>query len=67
MLVQEVMAAHTANLPQLGVTLLSGVLAEQLLLSRYKPGTTIVVDKGEEAGLSIHEADEKTPAAVEAG
>ncbi|HEY1451729.1 MAG TPA: aspartate aminotransferase family protein [Solirubrobacteraceae bacterium] len=29
--VQEVMAAHTANLPQLGVTLLSGVLAEQLL------------------------------------
>jgi ATP-dependent Clp protease ATP-binding subunit ClpC len=43
------------------------VLAEHLLLSRYKPGTTIVVDKGEEAGLSIHEADEKTPAAVEAG
>ena len=37
------------------------VLAEQLLLSRYKPGTTIVVDKGEEAGLSIHEADEKSP------
>lgn len=29
--VQEVMAAGTANLPQLGVTLLSGVLAEQLL------------------------------------
>jgi ornithine--oxo-acid transaminase len=29
--VQEVMAARTANLPQLGVTLLSGVLAEQLL------------------------------------
>jgi ornithine--oxo-acid transaminase len=29
--VQEVMAASTANLPQLGVTLLSGVLAEQLL------------------------------------
>jgi len=28
---EEVMAAHTANLPQLGVTLLSGVLAEQLL------------------------------------
>ena len=43
------------------------MLAEQLLLSRYKPGTTIVVDKGEEAGLFIHEADEKTPAAVEAG
>src|SRR5580698_3769306 len=29
--IQEVMAASTANLPQLGVTLLSGVLAEQLL------------------------------------
>ncbi len=29
--VEEVMAARTANLPQLGVTLLSGVLAEQLL------------------------------------
>ena len=29
--VQEVLAARTANLPQLGVTLLSGVLAEQLL------------------------------------
>jgi ornithine--oxo-acid transaminase len=29
--VQEAMAAKTGNLPQLGVTLLSGVLAEQLL------------------------------------
>jgi ornithine--oxo-acid transaminase len=29
--VREVLAAGTANLPQLGVTLLSGVLAEQLL------------------------------------
>jgi ornithine--oxo-acid transaminase len=29
--VQDVLAARTANLPQLGVTLLSGVLAEQLL------------------------------------
>jgi ATP-dependent Clp protease ATP-binding subunit ClpC len=47
--------------------MIEDVLAEQLLLSRYKPGTTIVVDKGEEAGLSIHEAAEKTPAAVEAG
>jgi ornithine--oxo-acid transaminase len=28
---QDVLAARTANLPQLGVTLLSGVLAEQLL------------------------------------
>jgi ornithine--oxo-acid transaminase len=29
--VRDTMAAHTANLPQLGVTLLGGVLAEQLL------------------------------------
>src|SRR4029077_13529148 len=29
--VQEVLAARTGNLPQLGVPLLSGVLAEQLL------------------------------------
>jgi ornithine--oxo-acid transaminase len=29
--VQEVMAARTGNMPQLGVTLLAGVLAEQLL------------------------------------
>jgi ornithine--oxo-acid transaminase len=29
--IEEAMAAHTGNLPQLGVTLLSGVLAEQLL------------------------------------
>jgi ornithine--oxo-acid transaminase len=29
--IEEVMAARTGNLPQLGVTLLSGVLAEQLL------------------------------------
>ena len=29
--IEEVMAARTPNLPQLGVTLLSGVLAEQLL------------------------------------
>jgi ornithine--oxo-acid transaminase len=30
--IEEVMAARTGNLPQLGVTLLSGVLAEQLLV-----------------------------------
>src|SRR5271156_6920589 len=29
--IEEVLAARTGNLPQLGVTLLSGVLAEQLL------------------------------------
>ncbi len=46
--------------------MIEDVLAEQLLLGRHKPGTTIVVDKGEEAGLSIEAADEKTPAVVEA-
>src|ERR1700676_2871944 len=30
--IEQVLAARTGNLPQLGVTLLSGVLAEQLLL-----------------------------------
>jgi ATP-dependent Clp protease ATP-binding subunit ClpC len=45
--------------------MIEDVLAEHLLLGRYKPGTTIVVDKGEEAGLSIQAADEKTPAAAE--
>jgi ornithine--oxo-acid transaminase len=35
--VEEVMAARTGNLPQLGVTLLSGVLAEQLL--KRAPGS----------------------------
>ena len=29
--IESVLAAHTANMPQLGVTLLSGVLAEQLI------------------------------------
>jgi ATP-dependent Clp protease ATP-binding subunit ClpC len=47
--------------------MIEDVLAEHLLLGRYKPGTTIVVDKGEETGLSIEAADERTPAAVEAG
>ncbi len=47
--------------------MIEDVLAEHLLLGRYPAGTTIVVDKGEEAGLSIHAADEKAPAAVEAG
>ncbi|MHB8399550.1 MAG: ATP-dependent Clp protease ATP-binding subunit, partial [Candidatus Limnocylindrales bacterium] len=37
------------------------VLAEHLLLGRYEPGTLIVVDKGEEAGLDIHAAEVKTP------
>ena len=46
--------------------MIEDVLAEQLLLGRYRAGTTIVVDKGEEAGLSIHPADEVAPAPVEA-
>ncbi len=46
--------------------MIEDVLAEHLLLGRYKPGTTILVDKDEEAGLSIEAADEKTPAVVEA-
>jgi ATP-dependent Clp protease ATP-binding subunit ClpC len=43
-------------------------LAEQLLLGKYQPGETIVVDRAEETGLSIEvttPADLKTP--VEAG
>ncbi len=39
--VRDTMAAHTANLPQLGVTLLSGVLAEQLLART--PGSVAVM------------------------
>ena len=46
--------------------MIEDVLAEQLLLGLHKPGTTIVVDKGEEAGLSIMAVDEKAPAVVEA-
>ena len=37
------------------------VLAEHLLLGRYEPGTTIVVDKDPEAGLDIHAAEARTP------
>ena len=37
------------------------VLAEHLLLGKYEPGTTIVVDKGDEAGLEIRAVEEKTP------
>jgi ATP-dependent Clp protease ATP-binding subunit ClpC len=40
------------------------VLAEHLLLGKYEPGTTIVVDKSPEAGLDIRAAEAKT--AVEA-
>ena len=41
--------------------MIEDVLAEHLLLGKYEPGTTILVDKGAEAGLEIHAADEKTP------
>ena len=34
--------------------MIEDVLAEQLLLGKYEPGSTIVVDKDPEAGLDIH-------------
>jgi ATP-dependent Clp protease ATP-binding subunit ClpC len=39
--------------------LVEDVLAEQLLLGTYTTGTSIVVDKGSEAGLDIHPVEEK--------
>jgi ornithine--oxo-acid transaminase len=48
--VREVMAAQTANLPQLGVTLLSGVLAEQLLArAPGSVGAMVPANSGAEA------------------
>src|SRR5438105_10826204 len=48
--VQEVMAARTANLPQLGVTVLSGVLAEQLLArAPGSVGAMVPANSGTEA------------------
>ncbi len=48
--VQEVMEARTGNLPQLGVTLLSGVLAEQLLIRAPKSvGAMVPANTGTEA------------------
>jgi ATP-dependent Clp protease ATP-binding subunit ClpC len=44
--------------------MIEDVLAEHLLLGKYDPGTTIVVDKSPEAGLDIRAAEAKT--AVEA-
>ncbi len=44
--------------------LIEDVLAEHLLLGRYEPGTTIVVDREDESGLQIHAAEPKTPVAV---
>ncbi len=36
-------------------------LAEALLMDRFKPGMTIVVDKGEDTGLSITPLEDKIP------
>jgi ornithine--oxo-acid transaminase len=48
--VQEVLAARTGNLPQLGVTLLSGVLAEQLLArAPDSVGAMVPANSGTEA------------------
>jgi ornithine--oxo-acid transaminase len=48
--VRETMEAHTANLPQLGVTLLSGVLAEQLLArAPDSVGAMVPANSGTEA------------------
>ena len=48
--VRETMEAHTANLPQLGVTLLSGVLAEQLLARAPESvGAMVPANSGTEA------------------
>jgi ATP-dependent Clp protease ATP-binding subunit ClpC len=44
--------------------LIEDVLAEHLLLGRYEPGTTIVVDRGEESTLDIHASEPKTPVEV---
>ena len=37
------------------------VLAEHLLLGKYEPGPTILVDKDPEAGLDIRAAEPRTP------
>src|SRR2546423_14436489 len=48
--IEEVMAARTANLPQLGVTLLSGVLAEQLVArAPDRIGAMVPANTGTEA------------------
>jgi len=43
---EDVMAARTANLPQLGVSLLPGVLAEELLA--LAPGSVAAMVSGEQ-------------------
>ncbi len=39
-------------------------LAEALLVGRFEPGQTIIVDKSDDAGLTINTLAEKTPAAA---
>src|ERR1700736_2714747 len=47
---EQVLAARTGNLPQLGVTLLSGVLAEQLLArAPHSVGAMVPANSGTEA------------------
>ena len=41
--------------------MIEDVLAEHLLLGRYEPGTTILVDKDPEAGLDIRAAESREP------
>jgi ATP-dependent Clp protease ATP-binding subunit ClpC len=41
--------------------LVEDVLAEHLLLGRYEPGSTIVVDRDPDGGLVIHAAESLTP------
>src|SRR6266851_4989935 len=55
--VQEVMEARTGNMPQLGVTLLSGVLAEQLLSRAPGSVAAIVVEPVQGKGVNIPAAD----------
>jgi ATP-dependent Clp protease ATP-binding subunit ClpC len=44
--------------------MIEDVLAEHLLLGKYEPGTTIIVDRDPEAGLDIHAAEPRTPVEV---
>jgi len=44
--------------------LIEDVLAEHLLLGRYEPGTTIVVDRDGDAGLVMTAQEQKTPVEV---
>jgi ornithine--oxo-acid transaminase len=69
--VQETMAAQTANLPQLGVTLLNGVLAEQLLArAPASVGAMVPANTGTEAveaAIKISRAATGRPRIVYAG